>query len=143
MRQSSGLLRNVKIMRRERSKTVIINETSRRTHKRIGSTLVERMRRDLSRRHSIDVKTAAFKLEDQISRAMTEQGINATQLAERLDADKGMISRDLKGGLSHANYQRIISVGQALNHDIVTLVLPRTPAKRKKKLREAFKALER
>lgn len=130
-------------MKQERSKEYIINETSRRTHKRIGSTLTERIRRDPARRLSIDAKAAAFKLEEQISRAMTEQGINATQLAQRLDADKAMISRDLKGGLSRANYQRIVSMGQALDHDIVTLVLPRTPAKRKKKLQEALKALER
>ena len=99
------------------------------------------MRQEPGRALVLDVKTAAFKLEDQISRAMTEQGVNATQLAARLHADKGMISRDLQGGLSRANYQRIVLMAQALDHDVVTLVLPRSRTKRKKTLEAAFKTL--
>ena len=130
-------------MKHERNRSAIINETARRTHRRSGSTLVERLRQEPRQARVLDAKVAAFKLEDQISRAMVEQGISATQLAALLDADKGMISRDLRGGISRANYQRIVGMAQALDRDVVTLVLPRGRTKRKKTLEEAFKVLER
>jgi ribosome-binding protein aMBF1 (putative translation factor) len=100
------------------------------------------MTADPARARALDLLTAAFKLEDQIFRAMEEEGVNATELAKRLHADKAMISRDLRGGLTRANYQRIVQMGQALNHDVVTLVLPRSRIKRKKTLEKAFNVLK-
>ena len=134
-------LGNEQIMIKERKKSAIINETAKRAHKREASTLVERMRKDPVRSARLDARTATFKLEDQISRAMESEGVSATQLAARIKAGKATISRDLRGGLTRANYQRIVSMATALNHDVVTLVLPRSPKQRKKTLDEAFSAL--
>jgi hypothetical protein len=128
-------------MAKERKKTVTINETARRTHKREAPTLVERVRRDPALAARLDAKTATFRLENQISRAMESEGVSATQLAEKVKAGKATISRDLRGGLARANYQRIVSIATALNHDVVTLVLPRSRKQRKKTLDEAFSAL--
>lgn len=99
------------------------------------------MRKDPARSVRLDARTAAFKLEDQISRAMESEGVSATQLAERIKAGKATISRDLRGGLTRANYQRIVSMASALNHDVVTLLLPRSRKQRREKLDEAYSAL--
>ncbi|NNM99388.1 MAG: helix-turn-helix transcriptional regulator [Candidatus Eremiobacteraeota bacterium] len=84
---------------------------------------------------------AVFSLEHQIHRAMEEANVSSNELAARLGADKAVVSRDLSGGLSRAKFQRIVRVADALDCDVVPLMLPRDTRKRKQQLVKAFAEL--
>ncbi len=84
---------------------------------------------------------AVFSLEHQIHRAMEEANVSSNELAARLGADKAVVSRDLSGGLSRAKFQRIVRVADALDYDVVPLMLPRDTHKRKQRLAKVFAEL--
>ncbi len=69
---------------------------------------------------------------------MEEAQVSSSELAARLGADKAVVSRDLSGGLSRAKFQRIVRVADALDCDVVPLMLPRDKRKRKEQLVKAF-----
>lgn len=114
-------------------------KTKRRT------TLMEReMAKSPERAARIRARANLFTLESQIQHAMEQQHVSASELAERLDMDKGMLSRDLNGGLSKAKYQRIERLVEELGYEIIPLVVPvKSPTRRQQALKDAFTALMR
>lgn len=107
------------------------------------TTLMEReMAKSPERAARIRARAAFFTLESQIQHAMEQQHVSASELAERLDMDKSMLSRDLNGGLSKAKYHRIERLAGELGYEIIPLVVPaKGSTRRQKAIEEAFSAL--
>ncbi len=103
---------------------------------------MERVRASSTKRAArITEMAAVFSLEHQIHRAMEEAHVSSSELAARLGADKALVSRDLSGGLSRAKFQRIVRVADALDCDVVPLMLPRETRRRKQHLVKVFAEL--
>ncbi|HEY1977699.1 MAG TPA: hypothetical protein VGG89_14190 [Candidatus Baltobacteraceae bacterium] len=104
-------------------------------------SLSERLRKDPKRAARIDRYLEEIRLEQQFIDAMDEQKITAAELAKRVKSKPASISRDLHGGLSEAKLGRVRKLADAVGYDVVTLLMPRDPARRKKVVAKAAKEL--
>jgi predicted XRE-type DNA-binding protein len=92
-------------------------------------TLAEAARKDPAVAARIDAKTAklekAYRLEQEIDRAIAARHVSRSQLAARLGVDRSSISRDLNRGLSRATIARVNQVVDALDFEFVPVVIPK------------------
>jgi hypothetical protein len=113
------------------------------TRRRRMNTLEERLREDPVMSARIDRHLTHLRLEQQMIEAMDRQRVSAAELARRVSRPPSAISRDLNGGLSKAKLGRLEELAEAVNHDLVVLVLPREPRARHKVLERASHDLSR
>jgi hypothetical protein len=131
-------------IKKQQAKEIIMKETSIPTHQNGAEGWGNRyMAESPERTTRIKALSAAFTLEDQICRIMNQENVSGKELAERLHTDRAVISRDLNGGLSEAKYGRIVRVADALDCDIISLIIPRKMPQRKNSLNHALKSLAR
>lgn len=94
--------------------------------------LSTRLRADAEMARRIDTHLEELRLEQQFLDAMQAQHITGAELARRTKSKPTSISRDLAGGLSSAKLGRVRQMADAVGCDVVTLLIPRDPAKRKR-----------
>jgi hypothetical protein len=92
------------------------------------------MRADKDMARRIDAHLEDLRLEQQFLDAMLTQNITGAELARRTKSKPASISRDLSGGLSSAKLGRVRQMADAVGCDVVTLLLPRDPYERNKKI---------
>lgn len=94
--------------------------------------LSARLRGDDGMAQRINAHLEELRLEQQFLDAMQAQHITGAELARRTKRKPASISRDLAGGLSSAKLGRVRQMADAVGYDIVTLLVPRNAADRKK-----------
>jgi hypothetical protein len=100
--------------------------------RRVGSTLVERTRRDPARAARIDMLVTEASVEQALQHIMEIEDVSAAELGRRVKSKAPQISRDLHGGLSKARISRIIVLARALGYDFVPMFVPHdAPRKRR------------
>lgn len=99
--------------------------------------LSARLRADAGTARRIDAHLEELRLEQQFIDAMQAQHITGAELARRTKSKPASISRDLAGGLSSAKLGRVRQMADAVGCDIVTILIPRDPAERKRTI-ESF-----
>lgn len=96
--------------------------------------LSARLRADAGMARRIDIHLEELRLEQQFLDAMQAQHITGAELARRTKSKPASISRDLAGGLSSAKLGRVREMADAVECDVVTILIPRDPAERKRAL---------
>lgn len=94
-------------------------------------SLSDQLRTDPDMARRIDTKLEELRLEQQFIDAMEAQHITGAELARRTKSKPASVSRDLAGGLSSAKLGRVREMAAAVDCDVVTLLVPRDPEKRK------------
>ncbi|MHB8357634.1 MAG: hypothetical protein ACYDDQ_13195 [Vulcanimicrobiaceae bacterium] len=94
--------------------------------------LSARLRADAGMARRIDAHLEELRLEQQFLDAMQAQHITGAELAQRTKSKPASISRDLGGGLSSAKLGRVRQMADAVGYDVITLLVPRDPAARKR-----------
>lgn len=102
------------------------------------TTFVERLRQNPRMAALIDKHKAMLSLEIQFEREMERRNESPARFAKKIGANRSTISRDLHGGLSKAKLERVASMANALDCDLVAVILPREARERKARLREVF-----
>lgn len=120
-----------------------MNATEARKRRQVASrhSLSTRLRADADMAHRIDAHLEELRLEQQFLDAMQAQHISGAELARRTRSKPAAISRDLAGGLSAAKLGRVRQMADAVDCDVVTLLVPRDPKERKKALLKLSEAL--
>ena len=95
-------------------------------------SLSARLRADANMARRIDAHLEELRLEQQFIDAMQAQHISGAELARRTKSKPASISRDLAGGLSSAKLGRVRQMADAVECDVVTLLVPRNPEEKKR-----------
>lgn len=103
-----------------------------------ATTLVERARQNQRMAALIDKHKAMLSLEIQFERELKRRNESPARFAKKIGSNRSTISRDLHGGLSKAKLERVATMANALDCDLVTVILPREAGERKARLREMF-----
>jgi hypothetical protein len=103
-------------------------------------SLSTRLRANAGMARRIDAHLEEMRLEQQFLDVMESQHITGAELARRTKSKPASISRDLAGGLSSAKLGRVREMADAVGCDVVTLLVPRDPAQRKKAIRKVLAA---
>jgi hypothetical protein len=105
-----------------------LSKSLERTLRRLP-TLVGEARKDPKLAAKVDARVAAlereYRLERGIERAMEHRHVNRKQLAALLGRERSSISRDLNRGLARASLSRVREVVEALDYDLVPVMVPR------------------
>jgi|ERR1022692_1980247 transcriptional regulator with XRE-family HTH domain len=102
------------------------------------STLLERARKNKRMASLIDKHRSMLSLEIQFERELKRRNESPARFAKKIGSNRSTVSRDLHGGLSKAKLERVASMANALDCDLVTIILPREADERKDRLREVL-----
>lgn len=75
-----------------------------------------------------------FEIEYQLAHIMEQYGISQKELAERLEIDKSVVSKDMAGALKKAGMKKLQAIAEALDCDFIPLFIPKGDKKLHKQL---------
>lgn len=103
-------------------------------------TLFEKEMENSRFKSAFEQERTEFELELQMLQALEDSGLIYEDFAKKVGTSKGNVSRDLRvGGLKKASLDRIQRMAAALNMDCITILLPKSPRKRRQKIANILK----
>lgn len=90
-----------------------------------SQSLFSQLMKDKSFKKRFDDRSRLFEIEYQLALIMEEKGITQKELADRLNIDKSVISKDMAGALKKAGMKKLQAIAEALDCDFIPLFVPR------------------
>lgn len=97
-------------------------------------SLFNKFMEDESFKKKYEAERSLFEIEYQLARIMEHNGITQQELADRLEIDKSVISKDLSGALKKAGMKKLNAIAEALNCDFIPLFIPKEDKNRHDKI---------
>ena len=70
-----------------------------------------------------------FEIEYQLAQIMEKSGVTQKDLAERLEVDKSVVSKDMSGAIRKAGIKKLEAIAEALGCDFIPIFVPKKDKK--------------
>ena len=102
--------------------------------KKKKQSLFNQMTENENFKKKFEERKRIFEIEYQLAHIMEQYGISQKELAERLEIDKSVVSKDMAGALKKAGMKKLQAIAEALDCDFVPLFIPKEDKKMHKQL---------